>query len=145
MKEHNSYDVLLLCGECHEKYERKADLLKAQLEEESGVPLFKQSYQKLQVAHRALQYYLSGSCHPKAKESLLEKIFLYDPNAKLEKEYLDEVENVIEHSKTEHGRMVVAKQGSVENFIIMWRQHFLDHVKPEYLPTGWHVNAKYKK
>jgi len=145
MKEHNSYDVLLLCGECHERYERKADELKIKLEEQSGVPLFKQSYQKLSVAHRALQYYLSGTYHPKAEESLKTKIMLYDPNAIFSNEYLEKIEKIIEESKTEHGKMVVSCQKDVYEFVIMWRQHFMDNVQPKYLPDGWHVNAKYKK
>lgn len=145
LKEHNSYDVLLLCGDCHEKYERKADELKAELEKESGVPLFKQTYQKMQVAHRALQYYLSGTHHPKAEESLLGKIFLYDPDAKLTQEYVDKLEQLIEISKTEHGKMVVAKQQNIETFIIMWREHFLQNVRPKFLPEGWNPQTKYNK
>src|SRR5204863_7631260 len=38
VKDHSHHDVVLLCLGCHEKYEREADALKAELGREVGVP-----------------------------------------------------------------------------------------------------------
>ena len=38
VKEHSHHDVLLLCVACHERYERAADALRAELSSECGVP-----------------------------------------------------------------------------------------------------------
>lgn len=40
------------------------------------------------------------------------------------------------------GYLIVQKylnEGKLQDFIELWRNHFIKHCKPEYLPFGWHV------
>lgn len=43
-----------------------------------------------------------------------------------------------------HGEIVVEKlmlegKDTIQEFVEMWRQHFLDHAKPKYMPKYWDV------
>jgi hypothetical protein len=31
---------------------------------------------------------------------------------------------------------------NIDEFIVMWRQHFIDSMKPKYMPKGWNINYK---
>lgn len=49
--------------------------------------------------------------------------------------------------KYDHGYHVVKKLNThekIEEFIKMWRAHFLQTMKPKYMPTGWSVNSRVK-
>ena len=53
--------------------------------------------------------------------------------------YIDDNEdiNFIENS---HSQVVVdAFASDYMSFIVMWRQHFLDSMHPEFMPDGWDV------
>ena len=39
-----------------------------------------------------------------------------------------------------HGRILVAAVTNFEEFIIMWRTHFVRSCNPQYLPEKWDVN-----
>lgn len=46
------------------------------------------------------------------------------------------------------GKALVDKIDTEEkiiDFIRMWRQHFLDVMKPKYLPPAWDVNHKFQR
>ena len=43
-----------------------------------------------------------------------------------------------------HGEIVVEKlllegKDAVQGFVEMWREHFLEHAKPKYMPKHWDV------
>jgi hypothetical protein len=45
-----------------------------------------------------------------------------------------------------HGEIVVDNiKDNIEDFIKLWRQHFIDSMKPKYMPKGWNVNKLNKK
>lgn len=47
-----------------------------------------------------------------------------------------------------HGEKIVeiyTKANDIENFIRMWRQHFLDNNETKYLPQGWSVEHKMER
>ena len=49
--------------------------------------------------------------------------------------------------KYDHGYHVVSKLNShekIEEFVKMWRNHFIDHMKPPYMPLGWSVDFRVK-
>lgn len=47
----------------------------------------------------------------------------------------------------DYGKLLVDKLDTHEklhNFIIMWRKHFIETMKPKYLPIGWKINYRTK-
>jgi len=64
--------------------------------------------------------------------------------------YRNEIEKYKEDIRLEydHGYQVVSKLKSdedIENFIKMWRKHFIDVMNPQYMPTGWSIDFRCKK
>jgi len=49
--------------------------------------------------------------------------------------------------KYDHGYHVVQKlivNNGIEEFVKLWRKHFIDTMKPKYMPTGWSIDFKVK-
>ena len=49
--------------------------------------------------------------------------------------------------KYDHGYHVLQKlitEDGIENFVKLWRKHFMDAVQPKYMPTGWSVDFRIK-
>jgi len=47
----------------------------------------------------------------------------------------------------DHGYHVVQKliaEDGIEDFVKLWRQHFIDTMQPKYMPTGWSVDFRVK-
>jgi len=47
----------------------------------------------------------------------------------------------------DHGYHVAQKlntEGKIEEFIKLWRNHFIDTMKPKYMPNGWSINFRIK-
>jgi hypothetical protein len=47
----------------------------------------------------------------------------------------------------DHGYHLVQKLDSeekIENFVKLWRKHFIDTMKPEFMPNGWSVDFRVK-
>ena len=38
------------------------------------------------------------------------------------------------------GKLIVDSYGDLQEFANRWRQHFIDHAKPQYMPGGWEVD-----
>ena len=64
---------------------------------------------------------------------ILEQIIKLKPNVD---------DNSSKKKKNLHGKVIIEKMGGEEaipEFIKMWRQHFLDSMKPKHLPNNWSV------
>lgn len=74
----------------------------------------------------------------------LYKIYLY-----LRQKHQEDFEIFKEENKLkyDHGYHVVQKLDThekIENFVKMWRRHFIDTMKPKYMPLGWSVDFRVK-
>jgi exonuclease 3'-5' domain-containing protein 2 len=148
VKSHNSYDIVLLCVEHHEEYEYLADCFKKELAIKHQAPLngiggrtdtnisranaFKRTLLKNNnIPHDRqqdmLQHILKIS--NQIKEESLQRLTLAD---------LKDMEtfscSVRPH--TQHGEIVV-KHYDCDDFAILWRNHFVNHMKPQALPDYW--------
>lgn len=54
----------------------------------------------------------------------------------------------VKHRKFyDHGYHLVNKLNTddkIKNFVFKWRKHFIDTVKPEYMPDGWSINFRHR-
>lgn len=140
-KNRTSFDVAVLCVDCHENYERHADKFKKELMDQHGVTQKSRPYE-LGIANTLLYH----------KDSLPDEVYLKmlyslpegvtDDPASL-KAFIDSYEN-IEHNISQ---LLISKIPVIEDFIIAWRKHFVQFAQPKHMPESWYeeINFVYTK
>lgn len=159
-KNHTHFDVLCVCGSCHDNYESRATLLNKQLAEEFGIVLTspmdeqEKSFLKVLSYANALQKH-SDSIPEDRIQVMLDfisswngsEITLYDLDEL--SETFDGMTNVKKGAYAPGGKVLSAwlseNNNDVHAFIVMWRQHFLDETKPKFLSKHWLDEYKTRK
>jgi hypothetical protein len=152
IKGHSYHDVIPVCRGCHDVYEKHADILKKEISKEYHSPM--QGYGKradnhIRIVNRAANRLLndtSGSLGKKGKKKLHDIILAY-----YKKKHLTDSDivcaskinpNIKNDAFIEYGKSVVQKCGSIEDFIIRWRKHFIESMTPKFMPEHWDANRK---
>lgn len=140
---HSSHDVLLVCRECHSWYERRfADPFKLQLASEYDIPLYsKEALAKLRQQMLAKAILNHKEKMPKVRqEDLIIRLAIelgdFPNDEEIVKLSSDDFEK---ESRYCHGKSVVEKVVDLQSFVERWRQHFVDSMRPRYLPKGWSI------
>jgi hypothetical protein len=147
VKEHAHHDVVLLCLACHERYEREADALKAELGRECGVPPHGLRGEADRVRDRAVRFARTLRHEvriPLARRTQMLRVIgewagkwpLDDADV----EAIARLEPGPEVGAVEHGPRVVAAAGDVQAFVRRWREHFLRSMRPRFLPEHWDID-----
>lgn len=152
IKSHSDHDVVALCIDCHVKYEEFAGKLKNKLATEykaflAGYTEFVPGTEarakiRAKSAANALLKYISQIPDARCQE-LLKIIKIY-----LNKEQItnEDIEQVYDITIPEyrwvcpHGLQVVSQVNDLQEFVVRWRQHFIDTMHPQYMPKHWDVN-----
>nr|XP_022336092.1 exonuclease 3'-5' domain-containing protein 2-like [Crassostrea virginica] len=161
LKDHASHDVLLLCITCHQRSTQYDFSMRHQLAKESGYPIDMGSsvkvhadkdLQKVRSAARALQSPNMDQIPAERREELKQIILDFYGVTELTPEVLQEASDMdyrtINDDFFPHGKGVirhVRKHEGIYNFERRWRQHFVDTVKPKYLPPKWSVDHKHAR
>ncbi len=148
LKAHNCHDILLVCFECHHDYEIEADSLKRQLCKEHGylMPMNGQIYMpymgRAKGFARALFNYESQI--PEAKKlEMWQHIRTYLGKTDVTRDELYELGNInacvcpVDYES--FGKFIVERV-DIQAFAIRWRNHFVDTMKPKFLPKLWDTN-----
>lgn len=155
LKEHMLHDVLPLCVECHEKYETIAFEFKKELAKLHDTSLLgkgcytDKSLYSVRNAGNSLYYHFDKM--PVARrEFLLDKLRDYYNKEEISKDDMLNAAKINPEVQTEQyvpfGKFIVDQYvDDMLSFIVMWRQHFVDHMKPKYLPDFWSVNYQLKE
>lgn len=149
LKSHNFHDVLAMCVPCHEKYERNADKLKMSLSIKYNAPINGESignnrdmvkYSK--ISNTLLKENLTNA--PKSKIRRMRKSLKDRFGIKrLTKDKIEEISNIkIVVIKRTHGEMVISKVTDTQQFIEMWRKHFVENNECKFLPKNWSIENK---
>lgn len=158
MKEHSSHDVVLLCAACHQRSNARDQAVRARLAERARAPLpaadnaretLDVRKKKVKSAANALLYQSQKHELPEERRKVLEQIILdyYPQHKEVSEDVLKEAvelcvvqENVDYES---HGMKVVEyfskRDGGLLALEQMWREHFINVMKPNYLPDLWSV------
>lgn len=146
IKRHNSHDIVMLCPKCHWKYEREADKLKIAIVAETGIPLNGCSRRNPEEyrAHRLSS--LANSLLRYASKIPTDKLSAIRSEIdELAKRHIppDEYSKLVLPGHrlepvASHGKLVIEKM-NVEDFIRRWRRHFIEVMKPRFLPDHWDV------
>jgi hypothetical protein len=150
-KSANSHDVVPIRSNEHYDYERVADELKLKLAKKYKAPLEGSStinhtlFYAIKSAHAIKSH---GDKIPKDNlEMHKEKIRAYTGKKNVTQKI---IENLIQIRYDEakkmkpHGEIVVEKlmlegPDAMQKFVEMWRQHFIDTMKPKYMPKHWDI------
>lgn len=142
LKSHNFHDVLAMCVDCHEQYERKADILKSMLATQYNAPV-NGIIKKTNLTHIKIANALLIRDLPKKRYKELKVQLKTILNIKrLTKQRLIKTANLDTKSSTTittHGEIVVKKLTNINEFIQMWRKHFLDNNECKYIPKDWDI------
>jgi hypothetical protein len=154
-KSHNSYDLMILCGPCHERYELEAMRLKQVLAKKYDAPVNGKGWYhdaalgKVKKAAKALL--TCSDVMPATRLSELQlaiRTHLGLPNTHVltieELQLVSDIDPVIRTAQyLSHGQAVVSCLSTPElqtEFIQMWRQHFVQTMQPQFLHPLWLVD-----
>src|SRR4029077_8632491 len=137
------YDVLLLCVDCHETYERFAHELKKNISKEydidsSGVSTLTRD--DVTVLRAAAALYRHGEKIPKPKRDEFESImkaYLGKPTVSMEDCHLTWKKIKKSAMVTPAGLLIAQKIADIDDFAVRWRRHFVKFMKPKFLPELW--------
>jgi len=137
-KEHFMHDVLLLCRDCHNKYEIKSNELKKDISYEMNIPLDNGSKCPVNIAANALyyKYYNIPLIRRNELLKILEDYFGKDDIT------MEEIEFLVKNIKTQFrtfAKKVVENLDNIRDFQLRWRKHFVDSMNPRYLPDYWNI------
>lgn len=146
LKQHRSYDVMAICVPCHHKYEEHALELKQSLAVKYSAPVsgkgarFDKALSSARGAAKAILE--SGHLIPDdKKQTLMDRIKVY-----LNRDYDEkDLQELVDKNPYDfgnyihHGRIVIEHINDIESFVRDWRQHFIDTMNPQFLPSFWTV------
>lgn len=143
-KSHNFHDVLSMCLDCHEKYERKADELKKKLSLLYDSPIngylarFDKNYiRAVKSANTILNNQNTIPSH--RIDELKNEIKNYLLRDFDTQDLLNLCNSKKNHIEKTHGQIVIEKVDNLQEFIEMWRNHFIEHNQCRFLPKNWSI------
>ena len=148
-KEHAIHDVLILCIKCHNEYEDHAFKLKQRISDETGIPIggcgyrVNKEYYGVRTAAHALYGSYDKIPEPRRTE-LLNRLRDFFGKQEITKEdmiYAGKIDLVVADPDFKpFGQVVVEQLESIDEFILQWRRHFIEVMKPKHLPAFWSVD-----
>jgi len=148
IKNHSYHDILLLCVTCHESYEQHAYDLKIKLGEEYDAPVDgvithgdnnKEAHidrHKARGYARTLLKYADKI--PAERRDILIAHIKKTMGAEADLKFVAEMP--LEMDVKVQGEIIVSKLVNIDEFLHRWRQHFIDTMKPRYMPEYWSVS-----
>lgn len=146
LKSHNFHDVLSMCVNCHEKYERKADDLKIELSIKYKSPIggeVQNSKEVLKYTKIAKTLLISKEIpryRQKVLKNKLKEYFGIKRLTKLKISQISDIKTLI--VKKTHGQIVIEKVTNLQEFVEMWRYHFISNNDCKFLPKDWNIKTK---
>lgn len=145
IKESNYFDVLPVCLDCHAAYEKKAQSKRQEFAQRYDAPIEGVNNWLAQrpFKHaRTLQLY--GKSIPESRRQQMIKMIADDlGKTDLTNQDIEEYAKVNDNSEIpefkSHGKIVVTKIESFQNFFEEWRSHFVSTMEPKYLPKNWEI------
>uniref|UniRef100_A0A6B2L2E8 3'-5' exonuclease domain-containing protein n=1 Tax=Arcella intermedia TaxID=1963864 RepID=A0A6B2L2E8_9EUKA len=152
IKDHSSHDIVLLCQECHRRASLFSESLRKKLKAERKEPNkkekpYKIDNEKKNVRMAAVTLMKKGQLPPARAEELTNILKTYFQKQEITQadyelasklEYKEKIDEEDSHEKRVVDELKTPDQ--IQQFFVRWRQHFLDTMKPQFLPTGWSLH-----
>jgi len=142
---HNSHDILPMCQICHASYEEEHSLkLRKKLAAKYHAPLLGRGVytDAMKIARTAKAVYYHSLDMPSSKlYSFVELLIKYIGHTPT----IDEVGALVDINSSDgeyksHGELVMTKVKNINKFVRIWRRHFLQSMKPKFMPKHWDIN-----
>ncbi len=145
IKSHNFHDVLSVCVGCHADYELMADDLKLEISENFDAPLSGEVSISNMMKHIRMASTLLRDDIKIPKNRIIEMrnfIKSFFGIKRLTNSRLSRISNLKDRTTIKtHGEIVVDKlNGDLQDFVEMWRSHFIEKMNPKFLPEKWKIN-----
>lgn len=150
-REFVGHDIVLLCENCHLKAEEFMPKVRERVAKKYGIPLnkasnIKKSHWQAYSLINALQKH--GDVIPEERKlEIKQTLYMLLSITQFDSAYLDKIAEQLMtrlNQKDEtHSKKVVDKLESVDEFAIMWRNFFMQKMKPKYMPEHWKVGARF--
>lgn len=153
VKNHSAYDVLPLCHKCHEAYETHANMFKRELIKEFGITeenavITDYDILAMNKAAMALLNCEDDMSTERFHElmDIMKEFYDRDEITRDDLIMVAEREYVTPNPDYKPASLrIVEKLGSIEEFVIRWRKHFIAHTNPQYMPDYWYVDRPLNK
>lgn len=151
-KDRSSHDVVLITRKYHYIYENDfATTLKNEIAEELGIPTI-EKYSATTNNHnnpaKSIAKTLISHHKKMPLKALLDLMIKFEDLTNI-KCTMDNIEKYVKKcdNKTHipWGKLVVDKITDFQAFSERWRQHFIDSMNPQYMPSGWDIKRKIDK
>ena len=129
-KSKSSFDVLCLCMNCHHEYELEADKLKESLLIKYELFDYDKEVYKIKSLHKTLNMHSDYIPNDKRSEMVEYLENYFDTN-------IEEILLVDEYEFETSTELLMKEITNYEEFVIMWRKHFIEKAKPQFLPKEW--------
>ncbi len=145
LKSHSFHDVVSLCTNCHSEYETHAFLLKKKLSDIYQAPINGIISKDIEMLRaKKLTRSLTSDVHiPKSRifemKSEIKDLIGVKRLSKSKIRFLLSSKFTISCEKT-HGEIVISKIENLNEFIKMWRSHFIETMNCKFLPQNWSIN-----
>jgi hypothetical protein len=145
-KEYNSHDILPMCWWCHDRYERYSDAKRQVYADALGITLAGKNHDRLiyleNAQARAISLMRYGHVIPLARQEELKKEVLA-AFGHLDLMKIDDLthEDVQDLAGYEYfGEVLVDTVTDENEFAREWREHFIETMKPQYMPKHWRAD-----
>jgi len=171
-KSRNHHDVVYITEDLHDDYERIGDKFRDELAKKYGAMTYNEAttyFTKMMDSPEVKRMRKVKGCIGALEDcedslpdtryrEMQELVLSYIKNIySVETDSITEYwsERVITDIDIELGRLrnlykidpykdLIDKVGDIDAFVKIWRQHFIDTMKPQYMPKGWSINYKTK-
>lgn len=150
-KERNYHDIVLITIDLHYEYERHANILRNQIARELNLPTLAEYDKRKSKDYNLLRLarYLLDDSQDVEFETLIYTLWKFEektgikPLADNLRQYIRVKSKELKDFEFGYGKMIYDNIDDKQGFVERWRQHFLDCMKPKFMPEGWSVNRKY--
>lgn len=155
-KSRNSHDIVSICAKHHREYEVLSDKLKVVISKQYGEMMHqiipKDILEESRVGGALVCLMKRKEMLPKEKVEVLEnKIKTYFEITDLPSnlnELFEKVKNLKENYLNKlpsKFKIIVSKIENLQEFVEMWREHFMVNMNPQYMPLGWNIKRSAKR
>jgi len=147
VKARNSHDIVAICRDCHDVYEQKYALeLRMELALRYNAPVLPKETQYPELIAIGLAFCLVNYGHKIPANNIKEmRGRMRDVLGvkRISQKMIDELskKDLKEERKKypTHAEIVVSKLENIQEFVEMWRLHFVKTMQPKFMPKHWNV------
>lgn len=163
-KSKNHHDVVLMCYNCHDEYERHATQLKHDISAEHNMLLTVQPKKVIEKnmngkegQHKHVASYITAlmfhadkiPCDVKNNmkvgiASFLEKEDFTIEDLQNAYDFIQTSQREILAERVPVGKQIMERLTDLDDFLFRWRKHFVTTMQPKYMPHGWDILRTYR-